>query len=182
MWPIDLVKFSEHTARIPEDMLVMKKAAPPSFAKFLAAHVLDLYAVVAVTFSLAVISTVVAGSFMLTPRFEEMYSTGKAGFGFMIFPVVLYSYFFFSYFFNDGQTWGMRTMKLRLSMPTQSFGEPLLMALWSSLCFLNKTHSVSMEHDHLYAKLMYAESTVSLDLHSLLEAKKSEETFQNKAA
>jgi hypothetical protein len=80
------------------------------------------------------------------------------------------SYFFFSYFFNDGQTWGMHLFKKRLAMGPLSFRESILWASHSLLLCLSMGLTLKLKkeiwkdfknHDYRYDDLLrYKESKI----------------------
>jgi hypothetical protein len=93
------------------------------------------------------------------------------------------SYFFFSYFFNQGQTWGMSAMKNRIEMQEQSFRSSFFWAMFSSAIMMTggasylfsykwvqeKGWGEFKEQDHLYSELMKVSNFSPINLVELTE-------------
>lgn len=171
MTPIDLIDYTRSSKKIPAVILKQAPVAttPPSAWKILAGYFFDFVTVMTAS---TVITTIFEFSFnrlMVTRSlgqafdkipFETLSST--------MLPLTFVSYFFFSYFFNHGQTFGMNTMKTRIEMPEMSFRASLLWGMFSASVFMTAGLSFVLAykwmqkkgwgevkgHDHLYQNLM----------------------------
>jgi hypothetical protein len=77
-------------------------------------------------------------------------------------PIMTISYFFFSYFFNQGQSLGLSRTKMRIDMPYMNSSVSLKWALYSSAILLSggialkvpKIRNQFKGHDYLYHELL----------------------------
>lgn len=172
MAPIDLVLYAEHSRKLPRKLTapIARKKVETGW-KLLLSHVLDFWAIAGTAAVMGLMFNNSFKFFMVTKNLNAVYSEeGTVGLSFLLIPFIAFNYFFFSYFLNHGQTWGMHLVKKRISMPAMSFKE---CAKWASHSML-LTHSLGLsiyfkkahwdfykDHDHLYTELIsYKESKV----------------------
>lgn len=185
MTPIDLVTFAEHSRKIPKKLTA--PVAPlkvESGWKLLFSHLLDFWAITVTAAFMAVMFNHSILLFMVTDGLEDAYASQDIlSLSLLLVPFIAFNYFFFSYFLNHGQTWGMHVMKKRISMPTMSFRE---CARWASHSLL-LTHSLGIsiyfkkdhwqsykDHDHLYSELLTYKEMKVIDLLSKVHEFKEE--------
>lgn len=190
MKQIDLVDFAQHSQKLPGKFLAPVKAENhiPTW-KIFAAHLFDFGAVFTMTsvmggmFNQSVKMVLVTKS--LTAAFSDLTVMSLA---FSFFPLMVFSYFFFSYFMNHGQTMGMMFLKKRIEMESKSFSDALRWAAFSLLlCFtgglaftVTKKFWQSFKgHDYLYADLMVEKQLSPINLLSEVD-KFEEERFEEK--
>ena len=194
MTPIDLIDYADSAEKIPSSLL---KQAPAEKVevnswKILSAYFLDFTAITATTVMTCGFLKLSFNAFMVTSKlqfaFEKIpFSTLTINF----LPAIFMSYFFFSYLFNHGQTWGMSVMKNRIEMKETNFRSSLLWAMFSSaimmtggLSFLftykwmqKKGWGEFQNHDHLYFDLMQERLSSPVNLVELTNlAAKAHET------
>lgn len=180
MNPIDLIPFAEHSQRLPGKYLApISKKEKVSSWKIFASHFIDFgltfVATSAMTmlFSHSVKSVLVTRSLRIA--FSEKDVAALAG---PLIPLMLFSYFFFSYFMNHGQTVGMMLFKRRVDMQSQSFYEAAKWAAYS--LFLVMTCGLSYlvgkakwqnikAHDYLYHDLVSYKEFQPVNLLSKIE-------------
>lgn len=188
MKQIDLVQFAEHSQKLPGKFLTpVQKKEQVSTARLLTAHMFDFGAVFVMTsvmggmFNQSVKMILVSKS--LNAAFSELTVMSLA---FSFLPMIVFSYFFFSYFMNHGQTFGMMVMKKRIEMESKSFSESLRWAAFSlMLCFsgglsyfITKPFWRSFKgHDYLYSELMTEKQFAPINLLSEID-KFEEEKFE----
>jgi len=178
MTPVDLVLFAEHSVKVPEEFLTSKTPESKKWPVF-AAHLIDFGAVFMGSVLLAAVYNHGMSFMMVTKGLKAAFTPD------VIFtlsttslPFFLFSYFFFSFFMNHGQTWGMMTMKKRIHMKEQSFGEAFKWALWSTLlCFTSglsyfvrkdlMTHFKA--HDWLYHDFVAVKEASAIDLFECID-------------
>jgi hypothetical protein len=167
MHDIDLKDFSLHERKIPAELLMEKQATPVSGVKVFTAYSLDLVFVNSLAlyltlildhFITAYIPTIVINQFQSTASLDQFYGG--------ILPLVGFSYFFFCYFFNQGQSFGKYFLKLRIHMPIMSFRSSFRWAVASMSVFMTLGLSLPLMkfimkgmgsfevHDHLYNEFM----------------------------
>lgn len=175
MAPIDLKEFALKEQKVSKRLLFpeTQKGPTPTW-KILGAHYLDFLAVAFFTsFSAAVFNQSIK-LFMNTKSlrlaFDEHATLSLAS---SLLPMMLFSYFFLSYFLNQGQTWGMFTFKKRMKMPSQSFRDAfywaahsLFMCLTGGLFYLAKREEWQnlQKHDYLYHEMLLHREDYSIDL------------------
>jgi hypothetical protein len=92
-----------------------------------------------------------------------------------------FAYFFCSYYMNEGQTYGMRKMKLRISMKAHSARSSLRWAMKTmSLWTLLKGKEAFVAHDHLWHELVRQKEMAAPDVRTLAPATE-EEVFSEAA-
>ena len=165
MNPIDLIPFAEHSQRLPGKFLAPTAVKEKvSSWKILASHFIDFVITFTITsamtmlFSHSVKMVFVTRSLRLA--FSEKEISSLAG---PLLPLMIFSYFFFSYFMNHGQTPGMMLFKRRVNMQSKSFMEAAVWAAHSLfLCvscglsyFASKARWQNVKgHDYLYQDLV----------------------------
>lgn len=188
MKSIDLKKFALYSQKLPEAFLDSTTEAPKmSLAKVLAAHFMDMGLCLSGFGAMVALYNVTVRSLLVTSKLQFAFSEEYIGQISMFFlPLVVSSYFFTSYFMNNGQTWGMNLFKARLKVKEQSFRESLMWAIHSTLlCFsagtllvASKTKWQDFSHkDYLYQELMLHRDSSSVNLFSLIEETHEEEHY-----
>lgn len=174
MKPIDLLTFAEYSEKIPETSLTPQSKKEVSSWRILGSHFLDF----GCSFMASTLMSVMFNHFMkliLTTKglkllYSEPLIVGLAG---PILPLTMMTYFFCCYFFNDGQTYGMHTFKVRVDVKPQSFTQAFAWSIYSTvLCFscgLSYFFKPSIwkhvkTHDHLYESLFQTEDKFQFDL------------------
>lgn len=185
---IDLTLFAEHSQKLPSSYLEPRTKKETSSWSILAIHFIDFTIAYFITTMITMILAQSMGVIMAVSGLEKAFSFTKAmEFSSKLLPLVVFSYFFFSYFFNHGQTVGMRYLKKRVSLPSQSFRESFYWALRSfllcatgGLSFLFSVNKWEMveNHDYLYESLLEIKETSPVSLLATIEAFKREEDIQ----
>lgn len=135
MTPIDLLDFAEAKKKIPSS--VIQHIPGPSEQlrkrKILLAHAIDLITISWASLFLVKFFEASFQSFMVTRELRQTF--GQIPFESLmitIMPLMFTSYFFFSFFFNQGQSWGMKKMKMRVTIPIFSYRSSLVWAMFSA--------------------------------------------------
>lgn len=180
MNPIKLVDYAEHSITVPSEFLAPQaKKEDVKLWKVFAGHYLDFSATVVTTMMVASFFNLSLKSFLVTNSLQNLWSDEIVGsFTIAALPSMVFCYFFFSYFFNHGQTWGMHLLKKRVSMKDKSFKEAALWACSSMvLCFTcglsyyikkDKWQNVK-SNDYLYHHLMLERTLSPVNLVSAIE-------------
>ena len=177
---IDLIPFAEHSQKLPGKYLApVAKEEKVSTWKILASHLIDFSltfvatSVMTMLFSHSVKSVLVTRSLRIA--FSEKDVAALAG---PLIPLMLFSYFFFSYFMNHGQTVGMMVFKRRITMQSNSFYEAAKWAAYS--LFLVMTCGLSYlvgkakwqnikNQDYLYQDLVSYKEVQAINLLSKID-------------
>lgn len=195
MTPIDLCIFADYAQKIPSSLLALKTVKPKSSTgRVLLSHSIDVGLVMGMTVLAGSFASLSVGSFMVTRGLEKAYTeVGTMKLIFSFFPLILYSYFFFWNYMNEGQTPGMLILKRRLKLEKRCLNKSLQSAAWSFLlCMsagliliaLKRIKSLFYDHDHLYQELIsYKEHSVInlLDQTLTFETSVEEELWQKAA-
>ena len=181
MNPVDLVDYTNKKNKIPSHNLIHRpsKESVMRTWKIIGAYILDSMAVMSVTSVLFSVLEMYFASFMvgktLTIAFNRIpFSYLSMG----LMPLLLTSYYFFSYFFNDGQTWGNHVFKNRIQIPQIHLRSSLIWALFSTTVTMSFGLSYFVlynwmekrgfgkvkQHDHLYESLMLERSLSPVNL------------------
>lgn len=161
MYSIDLVKFAEHSQKIPGKFLFNERIESKQY-KIALAYALDFFIVLqASSFATVLMSTYFA-YFMSTDLLMDMYDyQGMPIFDPIVFTLVAISYFYAACFFNQGKTFGMSKMKSRIKIEAHDHKASILQALYAlSLFFTFGLSSVLKRkedhviHDDLYHQMM----------------------------
>ena len=181
MTEIDLFDYTNMKKKMPSSVLdhvPVAKGEIPSW-KIVTAYFFDFMGISTITIMVAGFIKISFNSFMVTSSlqnaFEKIpFTTLTVNF----LPLIFMSYFFFSFFFNQGQSWGMSAMKNRIEMKEMNFRSSLLWAMFSSavmmtggLSFLftynwmqKKNWGGFKEQDHLYTELTREKFYAPVDL------------------
>ncbi len=165
MNPIDLVPFAEHSQKIPKTFLapIASKESVSSW-KIVGSHFVDFSITFALTSSMTALFSHSVKTVLVTRSlriaFEESAIAALAA---PVLPLMLFSYFFFCYFMNHGQTLGMMMFKRRVELKSKSFASAARWAAHSLiLClscglsyFFGKEKWENIKgHDYLYQHLV----------------------------
>lgn len=177
MTPLNLIRFAEFSEKIPIQLtFALEKKSNNIFLKLFLSHTLDYLT------SALIASTIVY--FFNGQILDSFYTIGKVdqeflisinvGFSLLIFPFIMFNYFFFSYFLNHGQSCGMYLVNKRIIMESKNYREASKWALHSSLMclslglsylFKRKLWDKFTEHDYLYNNLVTAQTyPIPIDL------------------
>ena len=196
MRSLDLVTYANHSRRIPATLLM--PAAPIkdfSTKRILLAHGADFWSAYFLASMMSMMSLQSIQFIMVSSGIKlHFLQSISFDFSFLMFPMIVFSYFFFSYLMNHGQTYGMYLMKKRIKMEELSFMKALKWASHSTLlCFsfgisflLRKEIWKEMRtHDYLYHELLTHKDVTHINLLSRTRdawASDSEEVNYQKAA
>lgn len=171
MKPIDLSKFADHSQKIPQEFLTTKLHSEIPFKKseILATHILDSVVIVQVFVWFRSLLEVSVGDLMMTNLLSDAFaSTGGLFLNSILLSLIGFTYFSTSYFFNQGQTAGMKLMKRRITMEELSFESAFKWSCYSLGLYLSFGFSIAKLHkklqddghgsfssqDHYYQQLM----------------------------
>ena len=187
---IDLILFAEHSQKLPSSYLEPKIKKETSSWNILAIHMMDFTVAYFITNIITLFLTESVSMIMIVSGIEKAFPYNQVmGFSSKLLPLVTFSYFFFLYFMNNGQTVGMRTFKKRVNLPQQSFRESFKWALRSFL--LCATGGISFlfswnkwgeleAHDYLYENLMGPKNFSPINLLAEIEHFEKKEESQEK--
>lgn len=192
---IDLVLFAEHSQKIPDSYLTPHLSHKEKSWEVLGTHLIDFFIAFTITFIMTAVLTESIQMILVTQGLQKAFKAAESmNFTGRLFPLILFSYFFFSYFMNHGQTVGMHFFKKRIKMRSQSFRDAFSWAMQSfAMCFscgisyLIKPESWSAikGHDYLYENLMESKLDYSINLLARAEEHekdKNEESYLAEAA
>lgn len=169
MHKFDLRHFTDTSEKIPSHVLGHAKLVPKS--KILSSHLLDSGAVFSISGFLVTLMEASLSLFLVTPKLHLAWSrVHHSPAMLMIMGVVAFSYFFFSHFFNQGQTWGMSVMKIRYPIESFSYQQAFKKACTSLSLYLSAGLSIASlqrdlsHHDHLYVELTQTSRSPSVNL------------------
>lgn len=180
MTEFNLIAFADHSAKIPNQALAPEtRTGIFDSWKFFASHLMDFWTVS----SIATLSALMFNQSMITMLMtNKIYTAFKAehiiGLSFLLMPVMLFTYFFFSYFMNHGQSIAMTLLKKRVVMESQNFTQAAQSALQSTLFCLSFGLSYRWQtvfrsqfqgHDYLYHQLMTEKSQDAIDLLKMID-------------
>lgn len=185
----DLLDYTDHTAKIDKEVLssediIEKSSTMDSFFS----HLFDLGAVVTSVSTIDLILKVSFSKFMISSSLQKSFLNDSSSFMSYTFAIVMMSYFFFSYFFNHGQTWGMHLFKRRIPMKDKDFKSALTWTLYSCLVCMTvgltaliwKSKSLRT-HDYLYHDLMKTKTDQTISLRDSLVETVVEENYEDAA-
>lgn len=198
MTPVDLLDFTHSKKNIPSNYLSHHsvQATQIQSIKILKAYLLDFMVITNATIMMTAIFQLSLNTFMTTSSLNKAFNNLPFfSFTLNLLPLIFMSYFFFSYFFNHGQTWGMNVVKYRIEMKELNFKSSLVWAMFSSvfmitggLSFLftyskmkNMNWGEFKVHDHLYTELMQERNFSPINLLDQSIETKEEEYFSNAA-
>jgi hypothetical protein len=189
MIPFDLKDFAEHSQKLPKQLLShIRPQKKPETLKLLLAHWID--------FSLAMTATTIISEFysqgiqtMMKTRPLESWFMGpvREDLFFSLVPFVIFNYFFFFYFMNHGQSWGMVLTKNRIKINERSFLAALQWASHSTLLCLScglwyvlkKPQWAQVKtHDYLYDELVAYKDSKEINLLKRIEEAKLKQEFR----
>lgn len=185
---IDLTLFAEHSQKLPSEYLEPKAKKETSSWAILAVHLIDFFVAYSITTMMTMLLSQSMGMIMAMSGLEKAFSFTKAmEFSSKLLPLVVFSYFFFSYFFNQGQTVGMRYLKKRVNLPSQSFRQSFIWAFRSfllcvtgglSFLFSGTKWNMLESHDYLYEDLLSPKDFSAINLVAIVEELEHQEVEQ----
>lgn len=118
MSPFKLNDYAHHSQKIPTNLLNHHlDDKSPSHWKVLGAHLIDYGAVSFASLAILVLFNVGVSQLMMTSKLEKVFDKmNMDSVTLFTFAVTAFTYFFFSYFFNHGQTYGLSVTKCRITM------------------------------------------------------------------
>jgi len=174
------------------DFAAAKKKLPPSFLhhhgrhetptkgwKIFAAFALDSYLIFAMTSTLFLLLSASTNSYMITSSLSKNLLSSLTDYAFFsIFFLTMFGYYFSSFYFNAGQTYGMFRFKHRIATEHMSLRSSLHwtaamafisfswgMLLHSGLKWMEKEGWGKVaNHDHLYLDLIADKEIIPMDL------------------
>jgi hypothetical protein len=188
MTPPDLGLYVHTSKKLsPQDLGA--PAQGPSVLKILAAHLVDFWMVVAsATAVLGVLKASASGLMVTSKLSRSLELSTSAPMLFFMIAGLGFCYFFFSYFFNHGQTYGMHLLRLRVNLPHYGLRACLRWTLFSlALCLsggltipvrqlLRRTGDGEFSvQDVLYQKLMEPRTLPSVNLVRAIELAEAQE-------
>ncbi len=199
MTPIDLLDYTDSSEKVPSELLDAGprevEAVHPSTV--IPAYLLDAFAVGSTATFVALILQLSVSNFMITPALRRSFEAlDHSSLIISLTPLVLVSYFFFCFFFNQGQTWGMKQKQIRIEMPLMSFRSSLVWAIFSGTAIMTcglsaithhwlKSSQLGdfREHDYLYSQLIVERPVCPVNLVQLAgqnqdQRKQTEEHYQ----
>lgn len=163
--------------------------APISTFKILSSHLLDFVVIYLATSACFKLLQASFEEMMMTKTLRKawLFADHRPEF-FVTFAIIMVGYFFFSYFFDNGQTVGMKYTKTRYVLRQHSFSEALRATLFSvGLYFtggmaLKSLKSSIASHDYLYQELVIWREGPSMKLETFTsDSKWTEENFEQAA-
>jgi len=169
MQELDLLDFTNTSHKIPKYYLGHEPLIKTSRYKVMLAHCLDFYMVFTIFNIFNVFINLNLNRYIITDSME--FSSAIILKVSIAAPLILLSYYFFSFFFNHGQTLGMKSFKLRTVMPEQSVNDSFITAYKTVLsvltCGLAKKfigENVIKHEDYLYAEFMIHRDLAPINL------------------
>jgi hypothetical protein len=190
MTPIDLIPFTNNSKKLPSFYLSPNNQKYQfSFWKLFFSHMIDFYICFTVTNLLIITTSLQVESYLFNSKLSQTTEmTSTLDFSFFVVPFCLFNYFFFSYFFNYGQSYGMHLTNKRIDQKSKSFIDSLRWATHSTtLCFsfgLSYFWQKSIwnkfrAHDYLYSEFMtYKESSPIILLEKINEFEKEKKLHE----
>lgn len=181
---LDLYPYANYEEKLPSELLYQEEAKPTNTWPIVASHFIDFFVTVAISSLITTICNQMIKMFLVIDNLQRAYAKHEVNV-YQILPLVALSYFFFSYFFNDGQTYGMHTFKKRMHVKTKSFRDAFKFAAHSTLLcwswglsyFFTKSIWENVKaHDHLYGDLLAHRDVKTIDLLARIE--KTEEVTE----
>jgi hypothetical protein len=188
MTPIDLRDYSEHQCKISIDKLRPAEAMPAiALWKNLSGFLIDS--------SLCFLATLIGysffseslGVFVINEKLGSLLDHSYF-IPLKVYPFSLTSYFFFSYFLNQGQSFGQFLFKHRLPISEKNFSSSFRASLLSTaicltgglLFFWHRSKFIAVTHDYLYRDLFTYKEMKGIDLIEQLKlSDKSDESQKN---
>ncbi len=175
MTPIDLIPYAEHSKKLPKNALSpLKKGKPLETGKLLMAHFFDFSMAFMLSSFMAFMFNLSMQGLLMTRGLRSVFSEATAfKLSMALFPLILFSYFFASYFLNHGQSYGMYILKKRMEMKSNSMRDAFSWATHSFLLCFSGGISLLVKkdvwkgfksHDYLYANLFIHKDYKAMDL------------------
>ena len=188
---LDLLDYSDHRYKISAESL--NDSAKPekhSIIQVLSIHFLDFLMIYMTSAMINLSFKLFVQGYMVTKGLKKAYLAGGDTHFLITLPVVMVGYFFFSYFFNHGQTYAMHVFKKRIPMPAQDLKTSLKWSLISSSIlwtgglslFYFRLKEMIRNHDYLYSDFMAHKDFVAFDLVSQAQESKVTDLDWQKAA
>lgn len=182
MTNLDLLDYSNSSQKIPTktlDASLRKENVHPW--RISLAHYMDFCVVVTMTIGMSKAFSLSIAAFLPTWSLREAYASINSNYSIALFPFVLFSYYFFSYFLNNGQSWGFHANKIRISMKERSFRSSFRHATHSAIycmtgglsSFWSPLSKRTMSHDYLYRQLVEIKDWPVVNLMTLTQEDKS---------
>jgi hypothetical protein len=187
---LDLLLFTDSSKKIPTSFLT-GQTKKGNWRLFFA-HSVDFLSAFILANFLGLLFHSTMSSILLTESLELAYLENSA-FGTVtsVFPLTLFSYFFFSYLLNDGQTFGMFLMKRRVSFSEKGLRSAFYFSSHSlllcatggfSFYFVKPVWASFKGHDYLYQELMEVRDQRGVDLLAKTQSwEDTEEAYQRAA-
>jgi len=158
---LNLLDYAEAQMKIPSDFLVSTSASNhPRAIQVILASVIDLLAASALTLVLVQLFQIEVFSTFPSKRVNVVLSASPEKLAQLFFMPIFFSYYFFSLFFNHGQSWGMHLFKMRVEMSEHDLFNSMkwslrcmLMSCSYGLVYLFTSKEKLKTHDHLYHEL-----------------------------
>ena len=188
MKSIDLTQFATYSQKLPGAFLRPAETKKVPTRKLLSAHFADFMLCVAATSFMAQVYNLSIKGLLVTQSLRGAFAGAEtARLAMSLLPLTVCSYFFLSYFMNDGQTWGMHLFKTRLEMTSRSFKEAFVWSIKSMLlCFTGGLYFAfgksqwekNQAHDYLYQNLLVHRDIQPVNLLQKIEEFHSEEELE----
>lgn len=175
MAPIDLKEFALKEQKLPKKLLTLTGARKTTSTwKILASHFLDFMAASFLASFMAVMFNQSIKMLLTTKGLQHAFNEhATIALVSSMLPMIIFSYFFFSYYLNHGQTWGMHVFKKRMKMKSMNFKDSfywaahsLFLCLTGGLFYLAKREQWQklQRHDYLYHDLLLYKENYQIDL------------------
>lgn len=165
--------FSKH--KIPGQILGHGTSRIPRY-KILFAHILDFFMICSVTSAITALMDIqIRGHLPTTSLHRAWFRIDSDPTTLLTLTAVAVSYFFFSFYMNQGQTWGLHQMKLRYPLQSHKLWQSLQSALHSislyfSLgLFIGRLQEKFVRQDYLYSELIQQRDMAAPSLIDSLE-------------
>ena len=195
MKSIDLVLFADHSAKIPVAYLTPENKPRLSSFRVLAAHLIDASAALVLSVMMAAFFAQSMQLILVTQDLRTAFDSQQVmALSQSLLPLTMFTYFFFCYFLNHGQSYGMYLMKKRIEMNYLNFQDALKWAASSLLMCVSFGITYALRRsswekfksqDYLYQELMEYKDLAAIDLLARVdefEAVKKTESYWVKAA
>ncbi len=173
MTNLDLMDYANSSQKIPAEVLhaSLKDESVHAWRIYLA-HYLDFCLIATITIGASKVFSLSVKDFLPTWSLKAAYSSMHSNYSMALIPFVLFSYYFFSYFLNSGQSWGHHVSKIRVSLKERSFRSAFRHATYSAIycltgglsSFWSPLEQSTANHDYLYRQLMTIKDQPSVDL------------------
>jgi hypothetical protein len=159
-------------AAVLEQKLSFRGPKEISPKEIMGAHFLDFWMVLGATLLMKFTMETMLAQYMISASMKSSFSHfDSALVTSCLFPMLLTSYFYFSFFFNHGQTYGMNRMKIRIEMRENDFLDSYRWSIYSmkvAMTFGIFTFYAKKQpyknHDYLYENMMVEKDWVAPNL------------------